>query len=295
MSSEFSVVQAVGCGACRSGTEAPFPFSMAFQPIVDVETRSVFAYEALVRGQKGETAGSVLAQVTQENLYSFDQSCRVKAIQLASRLGLAETGASLSINFLPGAVYSPAACIQKTLETARECAFPLSALIFELTEVEQVRDTGHLRAIAEEYRRHGFTLALDDFGAGFSGMNLLAELDVQELKLDARLVRSVDQDLRKRRIVRSLASLCDDLGVRVIAEAVETVGECDVLRGCGISLMQGYLFAKPLFECLPQVDWPALPEGTLSPPHFTEISILRPLERRDACSRRCAAMRPPKL
>src|ERR1700761_8836327 len=100
----------LACGACKEGVVEPFPFTMAFQPIVNVETGRVFAYEALVRGPGGDSAKAVLSQVTEANRYAFDQNCRVKAIVLASRLRLAETGAMLSINFMPGAVYSPSAC-----------------------------------------------------------------------------------------------------------------------------------------------------------------------------------------
>jgi EAL domain-containing protein (putative c-di-GMP-specific phosphodiesterase class I) len=118
------------CNACRQGVKQLFPFSMAFQPIVDTEARQVFAYEALVRGVNAESAYSILSQVTPENRYAFDQNCRVAAITLASKLGLAATEARLSINFMPGAVYSPAACIQLTLKTAKLVGFPLDRLIF---------------------------------------------------------------------------------------------------------------------------------------------------------------------
>jgi EAL domain-containing protein (putative c-di-GMP-specific phosphodiesterase class I) len=238
----------------------PFAFSMAFQPIVDTANRQVVAYEALGRGPEEQSAASILGRLTPENLYAFDQSCRVRAITMAARLGVAERGAMLSVNFLPGAVYSPSSCIQRTLQTAAETNFPLSSLIFEITEAERVRDSAHLQAIASAYRRLGFSLALDDFGAGFSGVNLLAELDVQKIKLDARLVRDIDSNSRKREIVRALVQLCRDLGVSVIAEAVETVAEYATLRACGISVMQGYLFARPAFEALPEVHWPDVPE-----------------------------------
>lgn len=232
------------------------PFSMAFQPIVDVQARRIFAYEALVRGPQNESAYSVLSQVTEENRYSFDQSCRVEAITQASRLGLAGTGALLSINFMPGAVYSPAACIQLTLRTARELDFPMNRLIFEITEGEKVRDTGHLKDIVHEYHRHGFQVALDDFGAAYSNLNLLAELPADVLKLDMNLIRNIDQRLDAHRIVRSMVLLCHELGTRIIAEGVETEGEYSVLRECGISLMQGYLLAKPAFEELPVFSIP---------------------------------------
>ena len=154
-----------------------FELTMAFQPIVDAESRSIYAYEALVRGEGGLSAPQVLSMVNEENRYAFDQTCRVKAIELAAKLGVAKRGAKLSVNFMPGAVYSPAACIRRTLQAAKFHQFPLSALMFEITETERVSDVAHLQRIATEYAKHGFTLALDDFGAGFSGMNLLAELN----------------------------------------------------------------------------------------------------------------------
>ena len=238
------------------GVHAPFPFSMAFQPIVDVEKRRVFAYEALVRGPEGQSAASVLDQVTAENRYRFDQTCRVTAITLAQRLGLTQAGALLSINFMPGAVYSPAACIQLTLKTAREVGFPLDRLIFEITEGEKILDRRHLLGIVNEYRRHGFRMALDDFGAGYSGLNVLADLEVEILKLDMDLIRNVDRRPAALAIVRSMVELCRALGSQVVAEGIETVEEFMALRGCGVSLMQGYLLAKPAFERLPEFSLP---------------------------------------
>jgi len=89
------------CEGCRNGEDFPVPFSMAFQPIVDVIDRRIYSYEALVRGPDDQSAASVLARVTPENRYTFDQACRVKAIEQAAALGLTRR---LSINFLPNAV-----------------------------------------------------------------------------------------------------------------------------------------------------------------------------------------------
>ena len=133
---------------------------MAFQPIVDVTQRQVVYYEALVRGINGESAFSILSQVTDELMYRFDQACRVKAIELASELGMTER---LSINFLPNAVYEPEACIQSTLETSRRVGWPTERLNFEITETERVVDRAHMRSIIDSYRRMGFTTSLDDF------------------------------------------------------------------------------------------------------------------------------------
>ncbi len=276
MSSELSQLNGpASCGACRNGTGFGFELTMAFQPIVDVVNRSVYAYEALVRGVDGASAGQVLALVTDENRYAFDQSCRVKAIQLAAKLGIAERGAKLSMNFMPGAVYSPAACIRRTLDTAKETRFPLSAIIFEIMENERVNDSGHLQRIAEEYAKHGFSMALDDFGAGYSGLNLLAELEgIRLVKLDGKLIRGIDRNARAEYVVRSTAAMCRELGITVIGEWVETPEECATLLRCGVELMQGYLFAKPALEALPEINWSAAPDaGFHAQQHHLEESV----------------------
>ncbi len=244
------------CNACRDGEAELFPFSMAFQPIVNVSSRTVFAYEALVRGPNQESAFSVLSQVTPENLYAFDQGCRVRAIELAAKLGMHEQGARLSVNFKPGAVYSPAACIRRTLRAAAVTGFPLDQLIFEITEDERVSDTVHLQQIVTEYQKHGFGLALDDFGSGFSGLNLLSELAVDYVKLDANLIRNLNDRPRAETIVRNTVALCREIGVEVIGECIETVEEYEALRNCGVHLMQGYFFARPQFQALPEITWP---------------------------------------
>ena len=246
-----------GCGACADGVAPPFPFTMAFQPVVNILTGAVYAYEALVRGPAGESAGSVLAAVTRENRYAFDQSCRRKAIELAGQLGIAAGGARLSINFIPGAVYESANCIRATLAAARSCNFPLDRITFEVTEGEKVRDTGHLGRIFQEYRRHGFRLALDDVGAGYAGLTLLAELRPDLVKLDRELITGIDQDHFRRAIVGGMVGICRELGIGLVAEGVERRAELTTLRALGVELVQGFLLARPAFEALPQVSIPA--------------------------------------
>jgi EAL domain-containing protein (putative c-di-GMP-specific phosphodiesterase class I) len=232
---------------------------MAFQPIVDIRRRTIFAYEALVRGTEQESAGTVLGKVTDESRAAFDQSCRIKAMILAQQLGIASQGALLSVNFMPGVSYSAADCFQRTVQAAEWTGFPLTSLMFEISEMESLHDTERLRAIAAEYRRHGLTIAMDDFGAGHSGLNLLADIDVQVLKLDGRLVRGIDRQPRAEEIVRSTAAMANRLGIQIVAECVETRAEVGVLLDCGITLMQGYLFAAPTFETLPDIAWPEYP------------------------------------
>jgi EAL domain-containing protein (putative c-di-GMP-specific phosphodiesterase class I) len=235
------------CGACRTDVDIP-AFTMAFQPIVDVDTSAVYAYEALVRPPGGGSALDVLSQINEQNRYRFDQECRVKAIELAARL---EMNALLSINFLPNAVYQPAACLRKTFEAAARVNFPVHHLMFEVTENEPARDVGHLQAIFAEYRRHGMITAIDDFGAGHSGLNMLADFQPDVLKIDMALTRAIHADSVRMHIAGAIIGLCDRLHISVIAEGVETMEEAATLRRLGVRLFQGYLFARPALEALP--------------------------------------------
>ena len=235
-----------GCTGCRDHVTL-FPFTMAFQPVVDLHERCIYAHEALVRGPDGASAGSVLAQVNDMNRYAFDQACRVKAIELAAALGMT---ARLNINFLPNAVYDPRACIQLTLEAAERTGFPIDRITFEIIEAEQIADDDHLRRIIREYRRQGFRVALDDFGTGFSGLSRLARLQPDIIKLDRDLVAGCDTDVLRREILVALAALGRATGVELVAEGVETAEELSVVRGAGIRFVQGFFYAKPAFERL---------------------------------------------
>ncbi len=247
----------MACNGCRDGNTLDFDFSMAFQPIVDLRTGEPYAYEALIRGPAGEPAPTILSRVTEANRYAFDQRCRVKAIETAARAGILNTPAKLSINFLPNAVYSPVACIQLTLKTARALDFPTDRLIFEFTENEQMADPGHVAGIISAYQQMGFGTALDDFGAGHAGLGLLARFQPDTIKLDMELVRGVDESLPRRMIVRSIVSMCESLGIRLVAEGVETAAELAALQTLGVRFVQGFFFARPGFEHLPNVSEPA--------------------------------------
>ena len=241
---------AEACTECRAGNSLSFAFSSAFQPIVDLETRTVFAFEALVRGPAGEGAASIFAQVDASNRYVFDQAARRRAIELACARGLHESGARLSINFMPNAMYDPARCVRASLAAARRAALDPSRLIFEMVEHEEVGDVSKAREIFRVYRTHGISNALDDFGAGHSGLVLLAELEPDIVKLDMALIRGIDTSARRRAIVAATAGMCRELDIRLVAEGIETRSEATTLSGLGINLMQGYLFGRPAFERL---------------------------------------------
>ncbi|MDP9103842.1 MAG: EAL domain-containing protein [Pseudomonadota bacterium] len=240
-----------------AGSAFPIAFTMAFQPIIDATDGRVFAHEALVRGVDGAGAGAVLQHMTPGNRYAFDQDSRVVAIRLAGRLGLAAPDATalVSINFLPNAILEPALDISSTVMACEQTGMPHNRILFEFTEHEPI-DPGHLQSILKTYRGMGFRTAIDDFGAGYSGLTLLSRFQPDVVKLDMALVRCIDVDRVKRAIVSHLVRLAADLGVAVVAEGIETLAEYETLRDIGVNLLQGYLFAKPAFEALAAPHWP---------------------------------------
>lgn len=243
------------CHACRNGAGFELPITMAFQPIVDVATSTVFAQEALVRGTDGAGAEAMLAQVSDTNRYGFDQLCRTTAIEQAAALDLTADGASLSINFLPNAVYEPRACIRLTLDAAMRTGLPTRNIIFEFTESEAI-DTDHLLNILRSYRAMGFRTAIDDFGAGYAGLGLLTRFQPDIVKLDMNLVRGIDTDPVRQIIVRNTLATLTELGIQPVCEGIETPAEYAALRDLGVTLMQGYLFARPTVGRLAEVVWP---------------------------------------
>jgi len=242
------------CSACRDGQGLGFPISMAFQPIVNLSTGAIFAHEALVRGIAGESAGSLLSQLNADNLYTFDQTCRITALEWAAKL---QVPAMVSINFMPNAIYKAETCIRATLEAVKRFSFPLNRIIFEVTEQEQVLDIGHLTSILRAYRKQGFMTAIDDFGAGYAGLNLLADFQPDMIKLDMQLIRNIDQDSVRQVLVEAALQMCRKLNIRVIAEGIESLGELRTLQAMGVELFQGYLLAKPGFQTLPEVHLPS--------------------------------------
>ena len=252
------------CQGCRDGEPLPFEFTMAFHPIVDVSRSTVWGYEALVRGTEGQGAGQILGMVDELNRYKFDQACRVKAIELAGSL-FPDADTRLSINFMPNAVYEPAACIRATLEAAHRVGFTHRQIMFEFTENERMTDVAHVQRIITEYRKQGFATALDDFGAGYAGLNLLASFQPDFIKLDMELIRGIASSPQRQTIVAGVVVIAERLDVAVIAEGVETDAELRALRSIGIELFQGYLFAKPAVASLPAVWLPTCAPSAADP------------------------------
>ncbi len=234
--------------------DAPDPnFTFAFQPIVDIAAHEVISYEALVRGLGNESAQQIFEQVPTENMHLFDERARMEAIRLATRLGI---GCDLNLNLLPRGLYSSPTAVLSTIEAAKRHHLPITRLVIEVTEGEIIADTNHFAGLINEYRGLGLKLAIDDFGAGYSGLNLLVNFQPDQIKLDMFLVRGIESHGPRQAIARAINQVCGDLGIDVIAEGVETIAEYEWLANQGVRLFQGYLFAKPGFETFPPIHYP---------------------------------------
>ena len=100
----------------------------------------------------------------------------------------------------------------------------------------------------------GFRTAIDDFGAGYAGLNLLAEFQPDIIKIDMDLVRDINSNKAKQAIVSGIVFICKQLNIKVLAEGIETKAERDFLLNTGISLLQGYLFCKPAFQAIGKIN-----------------------------------------
>jgi blue light- and temperature-responsive anti-repressor len=190
----------------------------------------------------------VFAAIQPSQLHVFDRAARIRAIGLAASLGLA-TG--LSLNFLPRSLETLPDAISSTIDAVRKAGLSERKMYLEVTEGELIRDLAGFATAINQYRASGIHLAIDDFGAGHSGLNLLADFQPDVIKVDIHLVRNIDGSGPRQAIVRAVIQACDDLGIEVIAEGVETEAEYRWFKRTGVRLFQGYLFGRPEFESLP--------------------------------------------
>ncbi|MDX3927490.1 MAG: EAL domain-containing protein [Shinella sp.] len=233
-----------------------FPeFTMAFQPIVDTESREVFAFEALARSPNGESTASVLGRIMPRDLHMFDALCRKRAIQMAHSLSMQTR---LSLNITPDAACDLRHGIHTTIQSAREFNFSERRLILEITEQKAIADLRAVRRSLAAVRNRGVMIALDDFGAGYNGLNTLVNLKPDLVKIDIGLIDGIDTCDARQAVVSSLSESCSRLKILLVAEGVETHGQARMLRSLGVALMQGYLFAKPAIESLPLLSPDAL-------------------------------------
>ncbi len=220
-----------------------------FQPIVDLRDDTIFAHECLMRGEEnGEIVypDRILGVARGAGLmFQLDRAARLSSIRNAARHGLATSSTRVFINFMPTAIYDPVNCLGSTVREVDACGLKREQIVFEVVESEEIRDTKHLKEILDYYRAGGFGVALDDVGAGTSGLNMLEQIRPDFMKLDMHLTRDVHCDPYKATIAKKLLEIARETGVQTVCEGVENRDEAQWLRDHGADYAQGYFFGRP--------------------------------------------------
>jgi EAL domain-containing protein (putative c-di-GMP-specific phosphodiesterase class I)/ActR/RegA family two-component response regulator len=230
-------------------TRAIDSLHMAYQPIVSWSERRAHAHEALVRTQEPTLRRPdqlFTAAIELGRLQDLSRAIRRSVARLVVRT---RHEGCIFVNLHPRDLLD---------EELYSATAPLSQLarqvVLEITERANLEEVSDLRARLATLRRMGYRLAVDDLGAGYAGLTSFACLEPDVVKLDMSLIRSVDTEVTKQKLVQSMIRLCRELSMQVVAEGVETASERDTLTALGCDLLQGYLFARP-GEAFPQVSW----------------------------------------
>jgi len=213
---------------------------MAWQPIVAWREQLVFGYEALLRSSDLRMGNPAELLDAAERLERIHDLGRVVRAQVAAAAPGAPAGVKLFVNLHSADLND---------EELYSADSPLSAIadrvVLEVTERASLHAVKNVAGCVTRLKARGFQIAIDDLGAGYAGLTSFTQLEPELAKLDLSLIRGVDTDVRRQSIIRSMQGLCEDLGMRVIAEGVETTTERDRLVGLGCDLLQGFLFGKP--------------------------------------------------
>lgn len=217
-----------------------------YQPIVQLTCGAIIGYEALSRGPEGSALESPLAliQIAEgcEMSWELDWAFRSLAIERAADLPPEQL---LFINVDPKIIYDKDHAVGMTREILEQTDISPDNIVFEITERSAIEDYEGFNKILSNYLEQGFKIAIDDAGAGFSGMNRIIETRPQFIKLDMNIIRDVDKDSFKQAIVKSFVQLGQNTNIKLIAEGIETRGELKELIRLGVYAGQGYYLQKP--------------------------------------------------
>lgn len=222
-----------------------------FQPIVSLINGSIVGYEALSRGPQGselERPNKLFPAAEKFNkVWEVEYLCRVKALDKAKNM---MPDKMLFINVDPNIINDQRFQKGLTKEMLAEYQIDATNIIFEITEKTSISDYTNFRRVLENYISQGYKIALDDTGAGYSGLKLLAETRPQFVKIDMDLVRDIDKDALKQALMKAFYDFSLVTNMKIIAEGIETIDELNTLISIGIPFGQGYLLQRPASEFL---------------------------------------------
>jgi EAL domain-containing protein (putative c-di-GMP-specific phosphodiesterase class I)/CBS domain-containing protein len=219
-----------------------------YQPILDFSTGSIMGWEALARGPAGTSFQSpiMLFELAEqlERLFALEELCREKAI---TNLGEIAPDQRLFLNIHPRTMVDPEFTPGKTLSLLERAGMKPANIVFEITERHSLQDFGLFYRTLEHYRSQGFQVAVDDVGAGYSGLSSIAEIQPDFIKIDMSLVANVDRDPVKRALLETITTFAEKIGSKIIAEGIETRAQAICLLDIGVHYGQGYFLARPAF------------------------------------------------
>ena len=225
---------------------------IAFQPIVDIHSGSIFGVEALLRGTDTlgyDSIGSFFDHLYEDNvLYTFDIRLREKVFEKFCTI---EGHRSLKLFYnLDNRVLEMTDFSKgNTHRLLQRFSLDPKSIVFELSEHNEILNLEHFTRLMHHYSDEGFCIAIDDFGIGQSGYKLLYHSTPNIIKIDRYFLTSIDRDPKKKLLARNMVQLSTLLGCRVVAEGVENERELLVCKEIGCHLVQGYYVQRPTTDC----------------------------------------------
>lgn len=218
-----------------------------FQPIVHLQSQQIYGYEGLIRGPVNTVLQSSTrlfeAAMRTDRLTELDFLCSQLVIKRFAQLGLP---GRLFMNVDPYSLLHENFHVKQLVKCMEHNGINPSQVIIELTETHPVENVEMMQDAMSHYRQMGFRVAIDDLGAGYSGLKLWSTLRPDIVKVDRHFILGIDQDRTKQQFVRTILRTATALGSRVITEGVETEKEYATLRMIGVEMMQGYYFSRPV-------------------------------------------------
>ncbi len=217
-----------------------------YEPIVEVDSRVVFAYESLVRGPEDSEFKSpaALFGAAEDHDMVFELDCLCRSSGLRGAIDFPE-GTKLFLNILPTAFHDPNFRADRLIRTLEQCQLSPADVVFEISEQESIENFSEFKEARDYYRSLGFQFALDDTGSGYAGLEALLEISPEFIKMDRAFVTGVDEDPARQDLLAALLTLAEKMGAKVIGEGLDRIEELEMLGKLGIHFGQGWLFGHP--------------------------------------------------
>lgn len=223
-----------------------------FQPIVSLENGNVIGYEALSRGPEDSCMKNpeVLLNIAKEynKLWEIEELFRSKALETMAKKNI---NTKIFLNINPSIIKSIRFKNSFTSEYLKKYCLGYENIIFEVTEKEKVEDRKSFRNAIEHRKSENYEIAIDDFGAGYSGFGRICDIKPDYIKIDIDIIRDIDKDETKKALVKSIYEYSKLSGCKLIGEGIETEGEMKTLIEIGVQYGQGYFIQKPHKDILP--------------------------------------------